>query len=536
MVRARHFYAALPNSVAFGYFCAMKRFATLVGLILAVALPQARAQQGPDDQYFTIYAQIQQADSLQSAGQPRQALDDYRQALAQLQKFHKMFPDWDPTIVNFRLGYLADKINGLASQFPPATQGGTPSSPTNAPANAMPQDTNAASSTTATSEEIQISTLRSQVQGLQADNETLQAKLKEALSVQPAMAGTQELANAQAQVVSLMKENDLLRASQSTASANGATNGAVAKELSKAQQELADANQKAAEETARVDRLAQENQTLRSAASVSALEKAALEDRLRRRQAPAASTPADAGDEVKTLHARLAVDEAQAVPYTPEELALLKSSPPTPAAKAGTQDKSVNELPGGSALLVAEAQSYFSAGDYDKAEADYRQILQSDPNNALVLANLAAIELQENKIADAETHITAALAKTPDDAYALSTLGYLKFRQQKFDEALDALSRAAKLDPENAQIQNYLGVTLSHKGLRVQAETALRKAIELDPNYGAAHNNLAVIYLSEKPPMVELARWHYQKALDLGQPRNPDLEKALAGLGAPVSQ
>ena len=76
---------------------------------------------------------------------------------------------------------------------------------------------------------------------------------------------------------------------------------------------------------------------------------------------------------------------------------------------------------------------------------------------------------------------------------------------------------------------------MSHKGLRAQAETALRKAIELDPNYGAAHNNLAVIYLGEKPPMAELARWHYQKALDLGQPRNPDLEKMLADLGAPVN-
>ncbi len=239
---------------------------------------------------------------------------------------------------------------------------------------------------------------------------------------------------------------------------------------------------------------------------------------------------------MKTLRARLAVDEAQAVPYMPEELALLKSSASVPAANTSGRKKSINELPKGSALLVAEAQNYFSAGDYDKAEADYRQILQRDPKNAPALANLAAIELQENKLADAETHITAALAQNPDDSYTLSTFGYLKFRQEKFDEAFDALSRAAKLDPQNPQIQNYLGVTLSHKGLRAQAETALRKAIQLAPNYASAHNNLAVIYLGEKPPMAELARWHYQKALELGQPRNPDLEKMLADMGAPVSQ
>ena len=510
----------------------MKRFAALVGLILAVALPTARAQQNPDDQYIAIYSLIQQADALQSGGQARQALDGYTQALAELQKFQKVFPDWDPKIVTFRLDYLAQKINGLAAQFQAPRQNVTPPPATNnAAANAMPPATNAVPAAPATDAEMQLSSLRTQLQDLQSDNATLQAKLKEALSAQPATGDTQALAKAQAQVLSLMKENDLLRASVTA----GNTNGAATAELSKARQALADANKKLAEQSNRVDKLALENQALESAASVNALEKAALEKKLRQRQTPAASTPAKTSDEVKTLRARLAVDEAKAAPYSPEELALLKSPAPALVANDAGRKKSANKLPEGSAPLVAEAQNYFSAGDYDKAEADYRRILQGDPNNALALANLATIEMQENKLAEAETHITAALAQNPNDAYNLSTIGFLRFRQQKFDEALDALSRAAKLDPENPQIQNYLGVTLSQKGLRMQAETALRKAIELDPNYGAAHNNLAVIYLGEKPPAPALARWHYQKALDLGQPRNPELEKSLADLGVPVN-
>ena len=513
----------------------MKHFAALVGLLaLVVVSPLARAQQTPDDQYIAIYSLIEQADALQAASQPRSALAGYTQALTQLQKFQKAFPDWDPKIVNFRLNYLTEKINSLAAQFPASPQSGTPPTPTptNAAANPTPPATNAVSTPPATDVEMQLSALQAQAQGLQADNEKLQAKLKEALSAQPAMADTQELARAQAQVASLTMENELLRASKNI----GATNNAAPGELLKARQALADTNQKLAEQTDRVKKLAQENQTLQSEASVNRLEKSALEDRLRKKQPPAASAPAETGDEVKTLRARLAVDEAQAVPYTPEELALLKSPAPAPAANSGGQAKSINELPKESALLVAEAQSYFSAGKYDKAEADYRQILQGDPNNAPALANLAAIELQEDKFDDAETHITAALAKNPDDSYTLSTFGYLKFRQQKFDESFDALSRAAKLDPENPQVLNYLGVTLSHKGLQAQAETALRKSIQLAPNYGAAHNNLAVIYLGEKPPMAALARWHYQKALDLGQPHNPDLEKMLADIGAPVPQ
>ncbi len=242
---------------------------------------------------------------------------------------------------------------------------------------------------------------------------------------------------------------------------------------------------------------------------------------------------AELTDEVNVLRARLAVDEARAVPYTPEELALFKQPAP-PVANPNAEKKSIRELPGGTATLVAEAQHYFADKQYDKAEDDYLQILRHDENNGLVLANLAAIEIQQNNLDDAEKHIQAALAQAPNDAYNLSLLGYLKFQQGKYDDALNALSRAARLDPQNPQIQNYLGVTLSHKGLRQQAETALRKAVQLDPNYAAAHNNLAVIYISQQPPLPELARWHYEKALAAGQPPNPDLEKMLAEKGAPV--
>ena len=511
----------------------MKRVAVFLGLAIAVVLLPARAQQNPDDQYIAIYSLIQQADALQTAGQPRQALADFTQALAGLKRFQTMYPERDATIVSYRINYVTGKIKELSAQYTPMPNGGTqppaPSNPMSTNATASPTSS-AANSASAGIAEAQWNALRSQVQILQADNELLKAKLKEALGVQPAPMDSQELAKAQAQILSLMKENDLLRAGAKT----GATNGAASDELLKARQALADANKNLAEKTARFDELEKSLATMQSVASISALEKAALEDRLRQRQA-AAPVPVAAGDDVQAPRARLAVDAAKPVPTAPAEQALMNPATPVPSASSPDQKKPISASPAGSGALVAEAQNYFAAGQYDKAEAAYRKILQSEPKNPMVLANLATIELQENKLADAETHITAALAQTPDDAYTLSTLGFLKFRQQKYDDALDALNRAAKLDAANPQIQNYLGVTLSQKGLREQAVTALRKAVELNPDYGSAHNNLAVVYLGEKPPMTELARWHYQKAIQLGQPHNPDLEKKLADLGAPVS-
>ena len=611
----------------------MKRLVALLILMLAALLPQARAQQGPDDQYIIIYSLMQQADTLDSSGQPRQALAQYVQVQGELQKFQQIYPDWSPRIVNFRLKYLAEKIAEVTAKLPVTPQSGTPPP-------ALPPP-GAASSTSAVDLEAQLGALHEQVQKLQVDNTTLQAKLQEALAAQPAAIDSRELTRAQEKIRSLMKENDLLKVSLSQGKAGTANGPAVAESdaLRLAELALAEANQKLAAQTERANKLALENQTLQSrvqallaspetiqalrdenallkkqiadfkpaapdpaeaarlnseltamrkqiaalqsASAVSFLEKSALENRVRQLQIAAvnsAPVPApnqaeneariraltqerddllaklgeankelygrrkqDAAarinvltDEVNALRARLAVDEAQVIPYTPEELALFKQSTPQ-LANRNAEKKSIKELPGGAAELVAEAQHYFSARQYDKAEDDYQKILQHDENNGLVLANLATIEMEQGRLDDAEKHIKAAVAQSPDDSYNLATLGRLEFLREKYDEALDALSRAAKLDPQNPEIQNYLGVTLGHKGLREQAETALRKAIQLDPNYGPAHNNLAVIYISQQPPLVELARWHYQKALDAGQPHNPDLEKMLDAKGAPVN-
>jgi len=250
------------------------------------------------------------------------------------------------------------------------------------------------------------------------------------------------------------------------------------------------------------------------------------------RKQSAAAQIADLNDQLKSLRARLAVEEAQAVPYTPEELALFRQAAPQ-ATGLEAAKKSIKELPSGSAELVAEAQKFFAAKKYAQAEDNYQKILQRDENNSIVLGNLATIEMEQGKLADAEKHLTAAVAQNPEDAYNVSMLGYLRFRQEKYDEALTTLSQAAKLDPRNPEIQNYLGVTLSHQGMRVPAETALRRAVQLAPEYAAAHNNLAVIYARQQPPLLQLARWHYQKARAAGQPPNPDLETILNGNSAP---
>jgi len=232
--------------------------------------------------------------------------------------------------------------------------------------------------------------------------------------------------------------------------------------------------------------------------------------------------------ELASVKARLASLEAQKVPYSAEELALFKQPPLQPSkVVAKTAKNTAKELPVNTVTLVAEAESAFRSRRYSDAERKYQEVLKFDESNSSTLANLAASQLEQNKVEDAEITLKRALAAEPDDSHALTLLGIVKFRQEKFDDAFDALSRSAQMDPQNAEAQNYLGITLSQKGQRGAAETALRKAIQLSPGYGSAHNNLAVIYATQQPPFLELARWHYQKALAAGHPQNIELEKLL---------
>jgi len=504
----------------------MKLF-SLAAVFFIGFLAAAHAQQDADERYVSIYNMVQQAENLGETGDPRRALASLTSACAELEKFQKIYPDWNPAIVNYRLEDLGRKIadarNRVSAASPPETGASN-----NLVVVAQPSATEA--------------TLSAQLRAAQAENETLQAKLKEALSSQPPAANAGDLDRAQEAIRALIKENDLLKATVET---DRITNGPSA-----LHRQLAEALENYAAEHKRAEKLASDNAAIQR-------ELTARQDELARELAAGkkkSSRNADTQnaallEEIQGLRARLAVAEARPAPFTAGELELFRQTVPQPlsdsaasasniltstaASTTAPTEHSIHELPSGTAELVDSAQRHFSNHEYDAAEADYRKILDLDQNNTLALANLAAIELQENKLPEAEKHITTAVAQNPNDAYNLATLGFLRFSQGKYDDALDTLSRAAALDANNPEIQNYLGVTLSHKGLRVQAEAALRKAIQLNPGYAPAHNNLAVVYLNQTPPSPLLARWHYQKAVADGQPRNPDLEKLLAEKGAP---
>jgi hypothetical protein len=118
-----------------------------------------------------------------------------------LRKLQSVYPDWNASIVKFRLDYLTGRI-AAAAKLPAAPVLEAPATPP-APA-AKPTEPDPALLK-------ELKALREQVGHLQADKLLLEAKLKEALAAQPAALDPRELAKAEERIRALEKEADLLK-------------------------------------------------------------------------------------------------------------------------------------------------------------------------------------------------------------------------------------------------------------------------------------------------------------------------------------
>jgi tetratricopeptide (TPR) repeat protein len=555
----------------------MKLLFSMLGIfVLAPALLLA---QGPDEQYVRIYQVIQEADRLGSIGQTRAAAVKYVEAREALIRFSAIFPGWNERVVNYRINYISTKLAPLSAltstpgTTPPPNTNTTPSLP--APGtNVAVTPPNTAAPWSAEFDE-QVKKLQNEIARLQTDNKALSAKLKEALSAQPATIDPSDMAKAEERIRSLQKENEVFKAQLAQmASAPPAASLELTSKLAEQNEAIgalrteneilkrqsadlrdkyaalstsveatrAQLNSKTAENEAALRKATTENMGLQKELE---LWKLVAQDNIKKvAMASIPSMPPDAQQELLALRARVQSLEAQPVPYTAEELALFgkpasvmvanltttTSPAATPAVlpAEGTLPKKISRgVPPGAGSLLRAAERAFATQQYAEAEKKYLEVLHQDENNVTTLGNLASAQVELGNYADAEKNAQRALALDPSDYFSLYVLGRIRFRENKLDAALDSLSRSAQANPNYADAQNYLGIVLSEKGQRGPAETALRRAIQLQPDNPVAHNNLAVVYATQKPPAVALARWHYQKARSSGHPANAELEKML---------
>jgi Flp pilus assembly protein TadD len=583
--------------------------------LLAIFTSHVNAAALPQEQFLQIYLLIQEGEKLETANQKASARSLYQVSEERLGKLNKKFPEWEPTIVKYRLRYCQDKLESLkdavdadldkpAPIIPPeiiegttaiATAAATAVTPIERPTSAaeimekaaptgmapvieISGDTPTSDSDDPTVLKGRIRTLETQLADAQekisqttaeaAQLRTRVAELEKALTV--AREGTSD-----EKLSSLMAENNSLKEKLASAEAtiakvqSGDGSGSVValdEQLKKIQDQL--------------NLSRQENEALRQTSEEFKAKLQEVQKQLDEANIKIAGLPKEdpirkenemmrnlirreqAEFERRKIANRIALEELQALKIDSEKLknqinllgsplvmlsedekALLRqpssglqvdasagniSAPATTSPDAlAAEISSRPKVPEDFKDVAREANELFAAQKFDDAAARYQTILNVYPDSLYALSNISVVRFQQQKYPLAEEYLRRAVKLAPQDAFSHSILGIVLYQQGKIDDAIQILTRAVALDPNDAKSRNYLGIAASQKGWQEAAEQECRRAIELDPQYGDAHFNLAVIYATQKPPARELASRHYKRALELGIPRDSELEKML---------
>jgi len=176
------------------------------------------------------------------------------------------------------------------------------------------------------------------------------------------------------------------------------------------------------------------------------------------------------------------------------------------------------------AKLARAGAAATAANDLDAAQAIYRKLVESAPDNPLSHANLATVDYRLGNFAASVESLNKAVSMDPTLTDSWLTLSMAYHQLDEPDLALSAVARAMANSDRQALAHQYMALIVSSRGWGDAAESELREAIKLDPNNADTHFNLAILYLQKTPPAATLARQHYKKARDLGAPKDDAVE------------
>ncbi len=184
-------------------------------------------------------------------------------------------------------------------------------------------------------------------------------------------------------------------------------------------------------------------------------------------------------------------------------------------------------LPPHTKVLGERAAAAFGKKDWASARKAYEEMLELDDGNALVWANLGAVEQQAGNVKLAIECFERSVQFNSKLPQSWTALGLLLQGQGDTYRAISCFARAIHEDPEDARAHNYLAIAAKGLGWTDAAEAELGKAIDMKPDYGIAHFNMALMLLERRPPAIELSRRHYEKALSLGVAKDDVVERRL---------
>ena len=183
-------------------------------------------------------------------------------------------------------------------------------------------------------------------------------------------------------------------------------------------------------------------------------------------------------------------------------------------------------------LYLQIADTYRLAGDRDAAIGNLQKAREILPENETVLADLGLTMDQAGRKAEARQAYEACLRVNPNNAVILNNLAWLMAESNAdLDVALNFVQKAKGLQPNSADISDTYGWILLKKGLAEQAIPVFKDLVSRVPADSSYHFHLAKAY-SQKADVTKEAE-ELREALKHSPPKDEQqqIQEMLSKLG-----
>ncbi len=159
-------------------------------------------------------------------------------------------------------------------------------------------------------------------------------------------------------------------------------------------------------------------------------------------------------------------------------------------------------------LMFQNAVELHEAGRLDEAEAVYRQILETAPEQPDVLNLLGLVAQAKGAQNEACSLFMQAIRHKPQEVSFYYNLAFSFKLAGKPAEALENFRKVAELAPNVKETYNEIALLQQQSGQLENARQNWAYALRLDPSYTEAKANLAMSYAQENAPkaIVELEK------------------------------
>ncbi len=160
-------------------------------------------------------------------------------------------------------------------------------------------------------------------------------------------------------------------------------------------------------------------------------------------------------------------------------------------------EERINHPPATVRAHVNLGSVYEEMGLYDKAEAQFRDSIESDPNYADAYNDLGNIYFKKGFYDKAVEEIRKAAKLNPDLSKCHFNLGNCYLKMGRYSEAIEEYKAFLKKQPFHLDANNNLGNVYSLMGRYDEAIGQFKKALQIKANYMDAWYNLANTYMAK---------------------------------------